>query len=221
MNCRMPSVLKRILRAAWPKNTSGRVVAMPVPAIRAACGQLPPKASVGLGDFRINHARDDASYRVHHETLWQIGCAEGQRVAFCITKEGRYIKISRSLSIGGCHIRNQIVGIGNHGRIERIIARVRRIGGRIVRVYYLNRIITACNIDGQRRRISTAIAIPAAMAFVRYDFPGKNTLNTLLLTPIMIPEVILGVALLLFLRWLQQPKSLLLLIVGHVVITLP
>ena len=69
--------------------------------------------------------------------------------------------------------------------------------------------------------ISTAIAIPAAMAFVRYDFPGKNTLNTLLLTPIMIPEVILGVALLLFLRRLQQPKSLLLLVVGHVVITLP
>ena len=26
--------------------------------------------------------------------------------------------------------------------------------------------------------ISTAIGIPAAMAFVRYDFPGKNTLNT-------------------------------------------
>ena len=46
--------------------------------------------------------------------------------------------------------------------------------------------------------ISTAIAIPAAMAFVRYDFPGKNTLNTLLLTPIMIPEVILGVAPLLY-----------------------
>jgi spermidine/putrescine transport system permease protein len=69
--------------------------------------------------------------------------------------------------------------------------------------------------------ISTAIAIPAAMAFVRYEFFGKNTLNTLLLTPIMIPEVILGVALLLFLRWLQQPKSMLLLIVGHVVITLP
>jgi len=69
--------------------------------------------------------------------------------------------------------------------------------------------------------ISTAIAIPAAMAFVRYDFPGKNMINTLLLTPIMIPEVILGVALLLFLRWLQQPKSLLLLIIGHVVITLP
>lgn len=67
----------------------------------------------------------------------------------------------------------------------------------------------------------TAIGIPAAMAFVRYDFPGKNTLNTLLLTPIMIPEVVLGVALLLFIRWLQQPKSFLLLLIGHVVLTLP
>ncbi len=67
----------------------------------------------------------------------------------------------------------------------------------------------------------TAIGIPASMAFVRYDFPGKNTLNTLLLAPIMIPEVVLGIALLIFIRWLQQPKSFMLLLIGHVVITLP
>jgi spermidine/putrescine transport system permease protein len=67
----------------------------------------------------------------------------------------------------------------------------------------------------------TAIGIPAAMAFVRYEFRGKNALNTLLLAPIMIPEVVLGVALLLFIRWLQQPKSFILLLIGHVVITLP
>lgn len=69
--------------------------------------------------------------------------------------------------------------------------------------------------------ITTTIGVMAAMAFVRYDFPGKNTLNTLLLSPIMIPEVVLGVALLLFLRWLQQPKSFALLLIGHVVLTLP
>lgn len=69
--------------------------------------------------------------------------------------------------------------------------------------------------------VVTGIGIPAAMAFVRYDFPAKNTLNTLLLMPIMIPEVVLGVALLLFIRWLQQPKSFLLLLIGHVVLTLP
>lgn len=68
---------------------------------------------------------------------------------------------------------------------------------------------------------STIFGILAAMAFVRYEFPGKNALNTLLVTPIMIPEVILGVALLLFIRWLQQPKSFMLLMIGHVVITLP
>jgi spermidine/putrescine transport system permease protein len=69
--------------------------------------------------------------------------------------------------------------------------------------------------------VTTAIGIPAAMAFVRYEFRGKNTLNTLLLSPIMIPEVVLGVALLLFIRWLQQPKSFALLLMGHVVLTLP
>ena len=69
--------------------------------------------------------------------------------------------------------------------------------------------------------IATAIGILAAMAFIRFEFPGKNTLNTLLLSPIMIPEVVLGVALLLFLRFLQQPKSFALLLIGHVVLTLP
>lgn len=46
--------------------------------------------------------------------------------------------------------------------------------------------------------ISTTIGIMAAMAFVRYNFRAKNTLNTLLLSPIMIPEVVLGVALRVF-----------------------
>lgn len=69
--------------------------------------------------------------------------------------------------------------------------------------------------------LATTIAVPAAMAFVRYEFRGKDFFNTLLIAPIMIPEVVLGVALLLFIRWLQQPKSFALLLVGHVVLTLP
>lgn len=69
--------------------------------------------------------------------------------------------------------------------------------------------------------ISTAIGIAASLAMVRYDFPGKGLINTLLITPILVPEVVLGVALLLFLRWLAIPKSFLLLLMGHVVITLP
>jgi spermidine/putrescine transport system permease protein len=69
--------------------------------------------------------------------------------------------------------------------------------------------------------VSTAVGVLAALAFVRYEFPAKNTINTMLLSPIMIPEVVLGVSLLLFLRWLNQPKSFALLLMGHVVLTLP
>ena len=69
--------------------------------------------------------------------------------------------------------------------------------------------------------LTTAIGVPAALAFVRYKFPGKDFLNLLLIAPIMIPEVVLGVSLLLFIRWLQQPKSFALLLIGHVVLTLP
>ncbi len=69
--------------------------------------------------------------------------------------------------------------------------------------------------------VSTTIGILASLAFIRFEFPGKNTINTLLLSPIMVPEVVLGVALLLFLRFLQMPKSFALLVIGHVVLTLP
>jgi len=59
-----------------------------------------------------------------------------------------------------------------------------------------------------------------AKFFVDSFYPSI-LLNTLLIAPIMIPEVVLGVALLLFIRWLQQPKNFALLLIGHVVLTLP
>jgi spermidine/putrescine transport system permease protein len=61
----------------------------------------------------------------------------------------------------------------------------------------------------------------AALALVRYNFPGKNALTTMLIAPILIPEVVLAVALLLFLRFLNMPKSFPLLLFGHVIFTLP
>ena len=69
--------------------------------------------------------------------------------------------------------------------------------------------------------ISTIIGILASLALVRYRFPGKNAVTTLLIAPLLIPEVVLAVALLLFLRWLELPKSFALLLLGHVIFTLP
>lgn len=69
--------------------------------------------------------------------------------------------------------------------------------------------------------VSTTLGTLAALAMVRYDFPGKRTISTLLVAPILIPEVVLAVALLLFLQALSMPKSFGLLLMGHVVFTLP
>ncbi|MGV8938539.1 MAG: ABC transporter permease [Allorhizobium sp.] len=69
--------------------------------------------------------------------------------------------------------------------------------------------------------ISTIIGILAALALVRYRFPGKGAVTTLLIAPLLIPEVVLAVALLLFLRWLHLPKSFVLLLLGHVIFTMP
>ncbi|MFW5969356.1 MAG: ABC transporter permease [Halofilum sp. (in: g-proteobacteria)] len=69
--------------------------------------------------------------------------------------------------------------------------------------------------------ISTTLGVLASLAIVRYDFPGKRLVSTALVAPILIPEVVLAVALLLFLRWLGLPKSFMLLLAGHVIFTLP
>lgn len=68
---------------------------------------------------------------------------------------------------------------------------------------------------------STTVGVLASLAVIRYRFPGKELVNTALVAPILVPEVVLGVALLLFLRWLAMPKNFVLLLLGHVIITLP
>jgi spermidine/putrescine transport system permease protein len=69
--------------------------------------------------------------------------------------------------------------------------------------------------------ISTSAGILASLALVRYDFPGKSWINTLLVSPVLIPETVLGVGLLLFMLWLSQPRSFPILLLGHVLISLP
>jgi spermidine/putrescine transport system permease protein len=69
--------------------------------------------------------------------------------------------------------------------------------------------------------VSTVVGVAAALALVRHDFPGKQVVATLLTLPILVPQVVLGVAVLLFLRSLGMPTSFVLLLLGHIVLTLP
>ena len=76
-------------------------------------------------------------------------------------------------------------------------------------------------LGGLTAIISTTLGVLASLAMVRYRFPGKNLISTVLIAPILVPEVVLAVALLLFLRFLGLPKSFPLLLAGHVIFTLP
>lgn len=80
---------------------------------------------------------------------------------------------------------------------------------------------TSLMLGAQTAIISSILGIMASMAMMRFDFPGKNAINTILVMPILMPEVVLGVALLLFLRWASVQRSYALLLMGHVLITLP
>ena len=69
--------------------------------------------------------------------------------------------------------------------------------------------------------ISTTLGVLAALALVRYSVRGRNLVATILIAPLLVPEVVLAVALLLFLNFAGIGKSLPMLLAGHVIFTLP
>lgn len=69
--------------------------------------------------------------------------------------------------------------------------------------------------------VAVALGILACVALARRGFLGKGAVTALLLSPLVIPFVVLGVALLLLFHVLGLPLSILTVAIGHVVISLP
>ncbi len=69
--------------------------------------------------------------------------------------------------------------------------------------------------------IDLLLGIPAAIAIVRGDFRGKHLVAGFLLAPIMLPGIVTGVAILLFYSLFGFSQSIPLMILSHVVFTLP
>jgi spermidine/putrescine transport system permease protein len=69
--------------------------------------------------------------------------------------------------------------------------------------------------------LSALIGTPCALGLVRYNFPGKRFFNTFVLAPMIIPQIITGISLLILLNAVSLPKGYVYLIIGHVVLTLP
>ena len=69
--------------------------------------------------------------------------------------------------------------------------------------------------------VSTAIGALTALAIVRRRFPGRDALATLLLAPMVLPEIVLAVALLVFMVAMNITLGYFTMIVSHVLISVP
>ena len=69
--------------------------------------------------------------------------------------------------------------------------------------------------------IATALAVPAALAVARFRFPGRDAISAFLLSPLMIPHIVLGVAFLRFFSAVNINGTFSGLVMAHVIVVLP
>lgn len=60
---------------------------------------------------------------------------------------------------------------------------------------YIGAFLTSLGIAGAAATVSLAIGLPAGYALTRFDFPGCGVIETVLLTPLVMPALVLSVAL--------------------------
>jgi spermidine/putrescine transport system permease protein len=69
--------------------------------------------------------------------------------------------------------------------------------------------------------VTTLLGIAVALALVRFQFRGKQAFSTLVILPALVPETILGVGLLVLIKAVNQPRTIWLLLLGHILLALP
>ena len=68
---------------------------------------------------------------------------------------------------------------------------------------------------------AVVLGVLASVVLVRRRFVGKAAVSALLLSPLVIPYVVFGISLLLFFHAVGIPRSILTVVIGHIVISLP
>ena len=69
--------------------------------------------------------------------------------------------------------------------------------------------------------VATAIGTLTAVAMFRYKFRGKGAIDALLYIPVVIPEIVLGIALLSIFSICQVPLGLVSMIIAHITFSIP
>jgi spermidine/putrescine transport system permease protein len=68
---------------------------------------------------------------------------------------------------------------------------------------------------------AVVLGILASLALTRRRFTGQSAVSALLLSPLVIPYLVFGISLLLLFHTIGLARSLLTVVIGHIVITLP
>ncbi|MCA8883551.1 MAG: ABC transporter permease [Rhodobacteraceae bacterium] len=82
-------------------------------------------------------------------------------------------------------------------------------------------VLTSVKIAVITALVSTLLGICAARAAARYRFPGKSGILGLIMLPLVLPEIIVAVSLLVVFLQIGLPLSALTVILGHVLICTP
>ena len=69
--------------------------------------------------------------------------------------------------------------------------------------------------------ISTLLAVPSGLAIAQYKFRGRDALNALFLSPLIIPHLVLGVAFLRLFSLMGLTGSFAWLVATHVIVVTP
>lgn len=69
--------------------------------------------------------------------------------------------------------------------------------------------------------LAVLLAVPAGLAIARHQFPGRQALNGLLMSPLIVPHLVLGVAMLRLFALLEVRGSTAWLTLAHVVVVTP
>ncbi|MFE5427418.1 ABC transporter permease [Peribacillus simplex] len=89
-------------------------------------------------------------------------------------------------------------------------------------ISYLESFIYSFKLSGVATLGSILIGIPASYGLARNNFKGKGIVMSLISSPLLLPQIFLGLALLQFFYYFtNSPQNFLALVLGHIVITLP
>lgn len=86
---------------------------------------------------------------------------------------------------------------------------------------YVSAFATSTLLAAVATALAIVMAVPAALAIARYAFPGQRTISAILMSPLILPHVVLGAALLQYGAAIGLTRSFAALLVGHVVIIVP